>query len=94
MSSAGSTRVPSSPYVPAIAAAGYRAYEREPRWLQLTEAPYALPEFVPTALGDLIHACLSSDPADRPLPDEAARALEPMLERLPQARLSGFKITL
>jgi len=76
------------------AAAGYRAFEREPRWLQLTEEPYVLPDFVPAALGDLIHACLSSDPADRPLPDDAARALEPMLERLPQARLSGFKITL
>lgn len=76
------------------AAAGYRAFEREPRWLQLIEEPYALPDFVPTALSDLIHACLSPDPADRPLPDEAARALEPMLERLPQARLSGFKITL
>ena len=76
------------------AAAGYRAFEREPRWLQLTEEPYVLPDFVPTALGDLIYACLSRDPADRPLPDEAAQALEPMLERLPQARLSGFKISL
>ena len=76
------------------AAAGYRAFEREPRWLQLTEAPYGLPDFVPTALGDLIYACLSREPGDRPLPVEAAEALEPMLERLPQARLSGFKISL
>ena len=76
------------------AAAGYRAFEREPRWLQLTEEPYVLPEFVPSALGELIYACLSRDAADRPLPEEAARALEPMLERLPQARLSGFKISL
>ncbi|MEV7396812.1 serine/threonine-protein kinase [Aeromicrobium sp. NPDC092404] len=76
------------------AAAGYRAYDREPRWAQLTEEPYALPDFVPSALGDLLYACLSNDPADRPLADEAARALEPLLERLPQARLSGFKISL
>lgn len=76
------------------AAAGYRAYDREPRWLQLTEEPYGLPDFVPAALGDLIHRCLADDPSDRPLPDEAAEALEPMLERLPQARLSGFKIKL
>ena len=76
------------------AAAGYRAYDREPRWLQLTEEPYPLPDFVPGALQDLIHACLSTDPANRPLPEEAAQALEPMLERLPQARLSGFKISL
>ena len=75
-------------------AQGYRAYEREPRWAQLTEEPYDLPHFVPTALGDLIHTCLASDPADRPAPREIAEALEPLLERLPQARLSGFKITL
>ncbi len=55
------------------AAAGYRAFDREPRWLQLTEEPYLLPDFVPPALGDLIYACLSRDPGDRPLPDEAAR---------------------
>lgn len=76
------------------AAAGYRAFEREPRWLQLTEQPYGMPDFVPPALSDLIHACLSVDPDDRPFPDEAAMSLEPMLERLPQAHLSGFKIKL
>lgn len=76
------------------AAAGYRAWEREPRWLQLTEEPYGLPEFVPTALGDLIGACLSPDPGDRPTPVEVAQSLEPLLERLPRAHLSGFKIKL
>lgn len=74
------------------AAAGYRAWEREPRWLQLTEPAYGLPDFVPPALADLIHACLVADPADRPTPQAVAEALEPMLERLPKARLSGFKI--
>lgn len=76
------------------AAAGYRAFEGKPRWQQLTEEPYPLPDLVPEALRDLIYACLSRDPATRPLPEQAARALEPMLERLPQARLSGFKISL
>jgi serine/threonine protein kinase len=76
------------------AAAGYRAWDREPRWQQLAEEPYDLPDFVPGALQDLIHQCLAPAAADRPLPDKVARALEPMLERLPQARLSGFKIKL
>ncbi|NRQ50301.1 serine/threonine-protein kinase [Aeromicrobium stalagmiti] len=76
------------------AAAGYRAFEREPRWAQLKESPYDLPHFVPIALADLIHACLAPAADDRPRPHEVAEALEPLLERLPQARLSGFKISL
>lgn len=76
------------------AAAGYRAFDRGERWPQLTQEPHDLPHFVPTALGDLILACLSPTAADRPLPSEAALALEPLLDNLPQARLSGFKIKL
>lgn len=76
------------------AAAGYRAFDREPRWAQLTDEPVALPHVVPAALADLILACLAPDPADRPVPAEIAGALEPLMERLPQARLSGFKIKL
>lgn len=76
------------------AAAGYRAFDREPRWQQLTREPLALPHFVPAALADLIGACLAPAAQDRPIPSEIAAALEPMLDRLPQARLSGFKITL
>lgn len=76
------------------AAAGYRAFDREPRWAQLRDEPFVLPDFVPKAFGDLVYACLAPEPAARPLPHEIALALEPMLERLPQARLSGFKISL
>lgn len=76
------------------AAAGYRAFDREPRWQQLTEAPHDLPHFVPAPLAELILACLAPTSADRPAPSEAAAALEPLMERLPQARLSGFKIAL
>ncbi|MET1036981.1 MAG: serine/threonine-protein kinase [Aeromicrobium sp.] len=76
------------------AAAGFRAYDREPRWQQLTARPHAVPHFVPAALGDLIAACLAPSPGGRPRPDEAAAALEPLMDRLPQARLSGFKISL
>jgi serine/threonine protein kinase len=76
------------------AAAGFRAWDREPRWAQLDTEPYALPRFVPAEVAELIGACLVDDPGERPAPDEIAARLEPMLDRLPQARLSGFKITL
>lgn len=76
------------------AAAGYRAFEREPRWAQLSDAPVDLPHFVPEEVGELILSCLAKDPDARPTPTEVAEALEPMMARLPQARLSGFKITL
>ncbi len=76
------------------AAAGYRAFDREPRWQQLTHGPAALPHFVPRELGDLIASCLAPAAADRPEPSDIARAIEPMMDRLPRARLSGFKISL
>lgn len=76
------------------AAAGYRAFDREPRWQQLSQQPHELPHFVPRALGELLLSCLAPSAADRPLPCEAAAALEPLIDRLPQARLSGFKISL
>lgn len=76
------------------AAAGYRAFEREPRWAQLTDAPHELPHYVPAELGALLVSCLALDPDVRPTPIDVAEAFEPMMARLPQARLSGFKITL
>ncbi len=76
------------------AAAGYRAFERQPRWEQLRAAPFDLPHFVPGAMADLIGACLSPVASDRPTPADVAHALEPLMDRLPQARLSGFRITL
>jgi serine/threonine protein kinase len=76
------------------AAAGYRAYDREPRWAQLTRQPYGLPDFVPSAFADLLYACLAPELGDRPTPQAAAEALEPLMADLPRARLSGFKITL
>lgn len=74
------------------AAAGYRAFAREPRWLQLTDAPLDLPDHVPAPLRDLIGDCLAPDPADRPVPEAIAEALEPMLAAMPKARLSGFSL--
>jgi len=76
------------------AAAGYRPFDRDPRWAQLTAAPKALPDFVPAAVGNTILSCLAPDPADRPLPVELAARLADLLEQVPQARLSGFSIKL
>ncbi len=79
------------------AVAGYRPFEdgagdREPRFPQLTDEAFAMPEHVPLDLAKLIYACLEHDPAQRPTPAELADALGPMLERSPRGRLAGFKI--
>lgn len=76
------------------AAAGFRAWDREPGRLQATTPPKPLPDFVPAAVRELIMACLAFDPAGRPTPAELAGRLEPLLAALPAARLSGFKVRL
>jgi len=62
------------------------------RFPQLTSAPAALPDDVPTEVARVIDACLQVDPAARPLPAEVADALQPVLERLPRGSLAAFKI--
>ena len=74
------------------AAAGYRAFDRTDEQPQVDEEPFGFPDFVPGVVGDLILACLEKDPANRPLPAELAESIEPLLDRLPTARLSGFKL--
>lgn len=74
------------------AAAGFRAFDREPRWAQLHDAPTPLPDAVPAALADLLMRCLSHDPGARPEPVEAAEVIEPLLATLPSARLAGFSL--
>lgn len=82
------------------AIAGYRPFEDgeagaedpQARFPQLREIAYALPETVPDDVAKVVLACLEPDPADRPLPRELAEGLQPALERLPKARLSGWKI--
>ena len=74
------------------AAAGFRAFDRDPRWSQLDDEPKPLPDFVPTPVADLILSCLAPDADDRPAPHELATALEPLLASLPSARLSGFSL--
>ena len=76
------------------AAAGFRAFDRDPRWAQLHDEPKRLPGFVDPALGDLLADCLVHDPAARPTPLQIIERVDPMLAALPQARLSGFTIRL
>jgi serine/threonine-protein kinase len=74
------------------AAAGFRAFDRDPRWAQLRDEPKPLPVFVHRGAAELIGSCLDPDPAARPTPREIALALEPMIGALPSARLSGFTL--
>lgn len=76
------------------AAAGFRAFDREPRWAQLTDEPHVLPHFVNRDFANIIGDCLSPDPADRPTPRDIADRLDPLVANLPKARLSGFSIRL
>ncbi|MEH3033273.1 MAG: serine/threonine-protein kinase [Aeromicrobium erythreum] len=74
------------------AAAGFRAFDRDPRWAQLDDDPKPLPDFVPAPVADLVLGCLARDPQDRPTPAQVAASLEPLLAALPSARLSGFSL--
>jgi serine/threonine protein kinase len=51
----------------------------------------AMPERVPTPVGDAVAACLAPRPADRPTADELARELEPLVDALPAPRLGRFR---
>ncbi|KQY60711.1 hypothetical protein ASD11_08225 [Aeromicrobium sp. Root495] len=74
------------------AAAGFRAFDREPRWSQLEDAAKPLPDFVPRPVAEIIEACLVPEPDARPTPREVVDQVEPLLARLPAARLSGFSL--
>ncbi|WP_435746575.1 serine/threonine-protein kinase [Nocardioides sp. SYSU DS0663] len=80
------------------AVAGYRPFDDgdldapdvEQRYPQVWAGPRALPDRVPHEVVKVVGAMLEKRPADRPLPHEVAEALEPVLARLPRARLAGF----
>lgn len=74
------------------AAAGFRAFDRDPRWAQLHDEPKPLPAHVHSGAADLIGRCLDPDPSARPTPTQIAHDLEPMIAGLPSARLSGFTL--
>lgn len=61
------------------------------RFPQLVERARDLPGTVAPDVAKVVLAALEPDPADRPLPHELAEGLQPALERLPKARLSGWK---
>ncbi|MDN4163546.1 serine/threonine-protein kinase [Nocardioides abyssi] len=81
------------------AVAGHRAFpdgdpdapDLRDRYPQLWADPQPLPDRVPHEVVKTVGAMLERDPADRPLPHEVAEALEPALDRLPRARLAGFR---
>lgn len=78
------------------AVAGYRPFdEGDPdaedlavRFPQLVDEPDTLPDGVPRAVVEVLHATLAFRPEDRPEPREVADALEPVLSAQPAARLS------
>src|SRR5947209_3983844 len=57
---------------------------REQRYPQLAGNPAPPGRNVPSALADLVMACLADAPADRPLPGQIVLALEPMIAALPR----------
>jgi serine/threonine protein kinase len=82
------------------AACGYAPYEPgreghalEVRYPQLTNRPRPMPYFVEVEVAELVYRCMAPDPGDRPTPREVAQAVEPLMEAMPRARLSGFRIS-
>jgi eukaryotic-like serine/threonine-protein kinase len=81
------------------AVAGYRPFDdgdpaaddARVRFPQLVEAPYELPDRVPSEVAKVVYGALEADPADRPLPHEIATALEPVLAAQPVGKLT-FKV--
>ena len=55
---------------------------------QIGQPPRPLPSGLPVELVDLVSACLSQRPEDRPTPREVSEALEPVLDRQPPMKLS------
>jgi len=58
---------------------------------QLRHAPGPLPRHVPARLGDLVFACLASDPATRPSLAALSGGLEGLVAELPAPRLSRLR---
>lgn len=82
------------------AVAGYRPWSSRDfttgddgsrRYPQLHGPPRDLPRTTPRPVADLIHACLSPKPADRPTPAQVAEAVEPLIAALPRPVLGGFR---
>lgn len=83
------------------AIAGYRPFpdgSRDPdapaeaRWPQLIEPALDLPASVPAPLAQIVGACLSRDPEQRPTPREVFDVLDPAMERLPKPRVAPLRV--
>jgi serine/threonine protein kinase len=61
------------------------------RYPQTAGAPNALPGGVPEIVTDAVLACLSTEPAERPAPDELSAVLEGVEATLPRPRLGRFR---
>ncbi len=59
------------------------------RWPQLEFDPLPLPRGVPGPVADIVEACLSRDPAQRPTAAQVVEALEPLVAALPRRRVFG-----
>jgi hypothetical protein len=51
-----------------------------------------MPPTVAPPVAGIILDCMAPDPADRPTPAEIVARIEPMMEALPTAWLSGFSL--
>ncbi len=74
------------------AATGVRPFHREPRWAQLYDEPMPMPATVAPPVAAIILDCMAPDPADRPTPAEIVARIEPLMDHLPTAWLSGFSL--
>ena len=61
------------------------------RFPQLVHAPEPLPKEIPPAVAEVVEACLSDDPGERPSAAEFAERLEPIGALLPLPRLGRFR---
>ena len=61
------------------------------RYPQTTGSPKGLPASVPEVVSEAVLSCLSSDPAERPAPDELAAELEQVDAMLPRPKLGRFR---
>jgi serine/threonine-protein kinase len=61
------------------------------RFPQLVHAPEPLPKEIPPVVAEVVSACLSDDPGERPSAAEVAERLEPIGALLPLPRLGRFR---
>jgi eukaryotic-like serine/threonine-protein kinase len=61
------------------------------RYPQIAQEPFALPDGVPVALGDVVRASLEKRPENRPRAAELHRTFEPWVANLPRPRIGLFR---